>query len=287
MENKIKNVVLLTNVYKDKGLRLFGEVMSYLLSEGFGVRTSDAFADACDPRVALYTDMHELFRGADAAVLIGGDGTILNAAAYAIPTGCPMIGINLGRKGYMAELEPDEYSMLSRLACGDYRIEERMTLRVETEINGTRTVLSENALNDAVVKHATGMRCVDLSLYCDSASVLDCRGDGMVIATPTGSTAYALAAGGPVLDPVLRCINIVPICSVSPAAKPLVFSGNNAITIENVFDRDDHALLSVDGMINVPLPYGGKVICTGAEKSARMIKLKDNKFFSVLRDKIN
>ncbi|MBE6640811.1 MAG: NAD(+)/NADH kinase [Ruminococcaceae bacterium] len=287
MEKKLHDLVLVTNKYKDRDLAWFHTVLDYLVSIGFNIRIPSEFAVREHKNTTVYSDLNEMYKGADGAVLLGGDGTILNAAEYAIPNDCPMIGINLGRMGYLAELEPEEYSMLARLASGDYRIEERMTLCVEIEDEGKRTVLCENALNDAVVQHTTGLHCIDLQLSCDNASVLGYRGNGLIIATPTGSTAYSLSAGGPVLDPALRCMNVVPICCVSPAAKPLVFAGNSVMTVENVFDREDNVLLNIDGKITVPLPYGAKAICTGAEKSARMIKIKDNKFFSVLRAKIS
>ena len=284
---KIKDVVLVTNLYKDKELSWFKTILEYLASSGFTVRVPSEVADCVGDLARVYDDPLEMYSGADAAILLGGDGTILNAAAYAIPNHCPMIGINLGRMGYMAELEPEEYSLLSHLASGDYTIEERMTLRVEIEIDGKRTLLCENALNDAVVKHSNGLHCIDLMLYCGEASVLFYRGNGLIISTPTGSTAYSMAAGGPVLDPSMRCMTVVPICCVSPAAKPLVFSANSVMTVENVYDREESVLLNIDGKITVPLPFGAKAICTGAENSAKMIKIKDNKFFSVLRAKIN
>ncbi len=284
---KIKDVVLVTNLYKDKELAWFKKVLEYLVSSGFSVRVPSEVAACAGSSAKVYEDYEKMYHGADASILLGGDGTILSAAAYAIPNHCPMIGINLGRMGYMAELEPEEYPLLSHLASGDYTIEERMTLKVEIEIDGKRTLLCENALNDAVVQHSTGLHCIDLMLYCGGASVLFYRGNGIIISTPTGSTAYSMAAGGPVLDPSMRCMTVVPICCVDPAAKPLVFSGESVMTVENVYDREESVLLNIDGKITVPLPLGAKVICTGADNSAKMIKIKDNKFFSVLRAKIN
>lgn len=284
---KIRDVVLVTNKYKDKDRAWFKKILAYLVSAGFTVRVRSEGAGVVSDGVSVFGSEDEMYRGADAAILLGGDGTILNAAAYAIPNSCPMIGINLGRMGYMAELEPEEYEMLACLLSGDYSIEERMTLKVEMEVEGERSLICANALNDAVVQHSTGLHCIDLMLYCGASSVLFYRGNGIIISTPTGSTAYSMAAGGPVLDPAMSCMTVVPICCVSPAAKPLVFSGESVMTVENVYDREKDVLLNVDGKITVPLPYGAKVICTGAENSAKMIKIKDNKFFSVLRAKIN
>jgi len=283
----VKTVVLVTNPMKDEGFSHLKTVLKYLVDLGFDIRVPDELAEVTAGIAESYSDLRKLYKGADCAVLLGGDGTILNAARYAIAADCPMLGINLGRMGYMSELEPDEYTLLSRLKDGDYGVEERMTLKVEIENNGTRTCVCRNALNDAVITHATGLHVIDVMLYCDSSPVLGYRGNGIIIATPTGSTAYGMAAGGPVLDPVLRCINIVPICSVSPAAKPLVFSGENVMTVRNDYSREKFVLLNIDGRKTVHLPYGAKVICTGAKKKAKLIKLKeDNKFFSVLRAKI-
>ncbi|MBQ7172198.1 MAG: NAD(+)/NADH kinase [Clostridia bacterium] len=285
-EKPIRTVALNTNPVKDAGLATFRLVGAYLLERGFSVRVPLEYAEenaafeGCGEPDALY-------RGADCAVLLGGDGTILRAARYTVPAGCPMLGINLGRLGFMTELEPEEYRTLDRLSSGDYEIEKRMTLAVSVAENGRRVSACEAALNDAVISCGAGRRLLDLSLACGDREVSLYRCDGLILSTPTGSTAYAMSAGGPVLDPLLRCLSVVPICPVSPAATPLVFAGDAVMTVKNRCEREESVLLTVDGRISVPVPRGASVECRVSPYTAKMIKLKDNRFFSVLKRKIN
>ncbi len=285
-EKPIRTVVLNTNPLKDAGLQTFRTVGAYLLEKGFSVRIPREYA-AGESGFICFDDPEKLYRGADCAVLLGGDGTILRAARYTVPAGCPMLGINLGRLGFMAELEPEEYRMLDRLCAGEYGIEERMTLAVSVIENGRKNPVCEAALNDAVISHGASCRIVDLSRCCGDREVSLYRCDGLILSTPTGSTAYSMSAGGPVLDPLLRCLSVVPICPVSPAAKPLVFAGDSVMTVKNCYEREESVMLTVDGRISVPVPRGAFVECRASRYAAKMIKLKDNRFFSVLNRKIN
>ncbi|MGN1473326.1 MAG: NAD(+)/NADH kinase [Eubacteriales bacterium] len=283
MNRKVHTLVLVTNTMKDPDLSVYRQILDYTLSLGFEVRVP---AELPAQGAQAFSDPDALYCGADCAVLLGGDGTILNAARFAVPAGCPMLGINLGRMGYMAELEVHEYRLLSRLRDGDYGIEQRMTLSVETESGGIRRTVYGNALNDAVITNGVDTHVIDLLLRCDGAEVLSYRGNGLILSSPTGSTGYAMSAGGPVVDPSMDCMTVVPICSVSPAAKPLVFSADSEMTIENRYERLPWVLLTVDGREACELPVGARVVCRRAPQTAKMIRLKDNKFFSVLRAKI-
>lgn len=283
MNRKLNTLVLVTNTMKDPDLSVFRRVLAFALASGFSVRVP---AELSAPGAESFDNPETLYRGADCAVLLGGDGTILNAARFAVPAGCPMLGINLGRMGYMAELEVQEYELIRHLREGNYGIEERMTLSVETEICGVRRTVCRNALNDAVITNGTDTHVIDLLLRCDGAEVLGYRGNGLILSSPTGSTGYAMSAGGPVVDPSMDCMTVVPICSVSPAAKPLVFSADSEMTVENRYERLPSVLLTVDGRSSCDLPAGAKIVCRRAPERAQMIRLKDNKFFSVLRAKI-
>lgn len=285
-EKPIRTVALNTNPVKDAGLATFRQVGAYLLERGFSVWVPEEYAGE-NAAFEGYREPDALYRGADCAVLLGGDGTILRAARYTVPAGCPMLGINLGRLGFMTELEPEEYRSLDRLSSGDYEIEERMTLSVFVTENGRRVSACEAALNDAVISCGSGRRVLDLCLACDGREVSLYRCDGLILSTPTGSTAYSMSAGGPVLDPLLSCLSVVPICPVSPAATPLVFAGDSVMTVKNCNEREESVLLTVDGRISVPVPRGASVECRVSPCAAKMIKLKDNRFFSVLKRKIN
>ena len=287
MAKKIKDAVLIVNRKKDTDLACFNSVLAVLNSLGVRVRISSELAAYAKGEFAEFSSEDELFCGADAAILLGGDGTFLLSAPLAIKNDVLMLGINLGRTGYMAELEPSETELLKRLASGDYGIEERMTLSVTVEKNGACTEICGNAINEIAVQSTLGLHCIDLMLYCDASPVYEYRGSGIIISTPTGSTAYSMAAGGPVLDPALKCFTFVPVCSVSPQVKPLVFSGDSVMTVENIYKGDEKIVLNVDGKISTELTFGDRVICTASDKPCKMIKIKDDKFFAVLRAKIN
>lgn len=286
MQKKIRDAVLIVNRMKDSDLVCFNSVLSVLNKLGIRVRIQKDLAGDAKGVFEAYSSEEELYSGADAVILLGGDGTFLSAAPLAIKNDVLMLGINLGRTGYMAELAPTEIHMLERLASGDYEIEERMTLSVYLENNGAHTLVCQNAINEIAVQSAFGLHCIELVLYCDGSPVHEYRGNGLVISTPTGSTAYSMSAGGPVLDPTLRCLSIVPVCSVSPQVKPLVFSGENVMTVENVCKLDERVSLNVDGKISTELSFGARVICTASDRPCKMIKIKDDKFFAVLRAKI-
>lgn len=280
-----------TNTSKDKDLTALFETCLFLAGRGAMVRVSSEHESECPAELrgrVIFSGEKEIYTGADAAVVIGGDGTILDTAAASIDSGCAMIGINLGKTGYMAEIERSEIPLLARLMEGEYRIEERITLRVEAEdTGGKRKVIADNVLNDAVISHGEFPRVIDINLYSGRALVTNYRADGLIASTPTGSTAYSMSAGGPIIEPTMSCIAITPICSYSLTARPLVFSCEEEMCIENIFERGECVYLTVDGKLNFRVGYMEKIIITKSPHKARMIKLKDNNFFSVLQTKMS
>ena len=228
-----------------------------------------------------------LFSRPDAVIVLGGDGTILEAARYAVAE-CkdggevmPLLGINLGRIGYMAELELDEVGLLDRLIDGDYTVEHRMML--EAEVNGEKML----ALNEAVVGAASMFRIVEVELYCDGKLVNKYRADGLIASTPTGSTAYSMSAGGAVVDPRMDAIIITPICSHSLNATPLFFSAESEYSMKNVTAREDCLYLCLDGGKVVPITYGVDVKLRRSSRTVSLIRLKEGGFYDVLRRKMS
>lgn len=216
----------------------------------------------------------------DALIVLGGDGTILDAARCCAENAVPLLGINLGRIGYMAELELDELHELDRLFTGEYTVEQRMML--EAEVCGERFF----ALNDAILGGDSIFRMVEIELYCDGKLVNSYRSDGLIAATPTGSTAYSLSAGGAVVDPRMDAMIFTPICSHSLNAVSLVFSAESELTMKNVTERADRLFISIDGRIMRELPYGGTVKIRRSPVRAGFIRLHDGGFYEVLRHKM-
>ena len=187
-------------------------------------------------REYIYLPPEEIFEAADAVIVLGGDGSILDAARRAAPLGKPLLGINMGHLGYMTELEMSEISLLSRLVEGNYRIDERSMLSVS--VLSERGVRNESfALNDAVISNGSISRVVDLELYEGGELVSSYRSDGIIVATPTGSTAYSMSAGGPIADPKLACLCVTPVCPHSLSARSLLFRDDAVIDIKNVCQR--------------------------------------------------
>lgn len=214
---------------------------------------------------------------ADVIVVLGGDGTILRIMPTACRYDIPVLGLNLGRIGYMAELDVSEEALISEFLKGSYREEKRMTLSVE--VNGE--VLT--ALND-VVLHSHSTHMIKLLLSCNGSTVNTYRGDGLIIATPTGSTAYSMSAGGPVIDPTLECVEVTPICPQSVTSRPLIFSSESRLTASVL---DENCILTVDGGASASLKAGTEIHITRGERPLRMIKLKNDGFYGVLRRKFS
>lgn len=287
ISKKVKDAVLITNTAKDKDFGLYKKVLEIICSNGARVRTPKIYeGEVDDPRIEFF-DYEELFGGADAAIVLGGDGTILKAAAAgAIEDGCPLLGVNLGRIGYMAEIGKDETELIGRIFEGKYRISERMTLRICVEQGGIRRTVYKNALNDAVL-HSDGIgKVLGINVFSRGTLVAEHRGDGLIISTPTGSTAYSLSAGGPVLDPSLECLCITPVCSLSPASRSMVFSADSEIEIEAVHDNRGGIFLSCDGNKGITLSSDARIIISRSEQKAKLISVGNEEFFNVLRKKI-
>ena len=234
-----------------------------------------------------YLQADEAYGAVDAVVVLGGDGTILESARRAAPHGTYILGLNLGRLGYMAELELGEIEKLERMVSGDYRIETRSMINIEI-INTEGSVRkNEYALNDAVLSNGSISRIVDTELYEGGVSIGNYRSDGMIISTPTGSTAYSLAAGGAIVDPRLNCLCVTPICPHSLTARPLIFSDSANIEIKNNCPREKTLFLTVDGRVNYELAIGERIRVTRSPLVTNFIRLNEYSFYDRLRQKMN
>lgn len=216
---------------------------------------------------------------ADLVIVLGGDGTILRAAREYSPRGIPLLGVNLGKVGFLAELQSGEVdAYLRRLVSGDFHIEERLMLQVKVK-KKAQPAASYLALNDAVIR-SEAVRIVELSINVDNQPLGKCRGDGIICATPTGSTGYSLAAGGPVLLPDVSSLVITPICSYNLANRPLVVDAGQRISVS--LDNYRTAVLAIDGQLEVPLMPGDLVEYTGAAVKTRLVRFKTKTGWQVL-----
>jgi len=247
-----------------------------------------ALSMAPDLRNGAAADLEQLPAEAgalDLLITLGGDGALLGGARWAGPAGTPVLGVNLGRLGFLTAvtLEGME-SALEHIADADFVLDHRMALEVHPGPEGQEEA-GYYALNDAVLHRGGLVRVVHLKVWVDEEEVGLYRGDGVIMATPTGSTAYSLSAGGPILDPRLDAIVATPICPHTLAVRPLVLPPDAHVTIEVVSSPED-LILTIDGQIGSQLKPGDRITVRRAREPVRLVRLPDQPFFSLLRRKL-
>ena len=258
----------------------FAQTVSQRLAQ-LGANVRVICGEAKLPTMAQLT---EALTGCDLAVAIGGDGTIVHVAKAAAEAGCPVLGINAGHLGFLAGLEADELEALPLLLSGEYTVDERALL--EVIVHTDQGAITRYALNEAVISRGGLSRLVDVMVSADGGEVLSCRGDGVIIATPTGSTAYSLSAGGPVVDPSVDCVLLTPVCPHSLDSRPRVWPGGVVLTATAAAADGALSYVTVDGEENIPLAPTDTVTICRAEKAVRLLRLRCDTFYERLRRKL-
>ncbi len=283
----MKNVILTPNPYRDKNFQTVRSAMQILREAGINTRLCLPFE--VDRSYDLPKDLrfHRLDRelpNAEMVICFGGDGTILHMAKAATRRGIPILGVNIGTMGFMAELESTELDKLARLAANDYTIDSRMMLDVSVQ-RERDIIFHDICLNDVVVTKGAVARIVHLEVKCDGVQALESGGDGVIISTPTGSTAYSFSAGGPIVEPEARNILITPICAHDVASRCIVASDKRVVTVEMVRNARRNAYLSVDGGKAFRLNMGDTAIVKKSNLETRLVRLKDRSFYDVVSAK--
>ena len=244
------------------------------------------YIDIPDIQDTEYTEKPEnIIENADALVVLGGDGSLLGVARQYAACNKPILGINLGRLGYLVELEKHDITALKCLFDENYRIEERIMLKA-TVIRDGKEVFSTDALNDAVIAKGTVSRMIHLTVSADGQFVYRCDADGLVVATPTGSTAYSMSAGGTVVSPELNVFLLTPICPHTFSAKPVIVSDKQTITVEAKGVNQSSVVLTADGQESFVLEEGDVVELKKSEHTAKLIRLTERNFFHILKHKL-
>ena len=288
--NEIKKVSIVTNYNIQEKLVAAAEVADKLSEYVDKIYIPSSYKDRImrahqHKSQFTYLPIEEIYRDSDLIIAIGGDGVMLEAARRATPSEIPILGINMGRVGYMTELEMNELELLGEIFKGNYRLDERAMLRVEIKSNKGNSRFTAYALNEAVVANGTTARIIDLELSDNGRLVSEYRADGLVIATPTGSTAYSLSAGGPIIDPKLSCFCVTPICPHSLIARPLIFPDSAVLEVKNTCVRERVLHLTVDGRATFDLFFGDTVVITKSTLKAKLLRIKDEDFYSKIRMK--
>ncbi len=272
-------MLLLAHTGRSAAVRSAERVVMGLLRSGIGVRI--LHDEALDLPMPASVEVVEEGKGAtdgcELIIVLGGDGTLLRGAEFARASGVPMLGVNLGRVGFLAEAERDDLDkVVDRVVTRAYEVEERMTLDVLVREDG-RVVHSDWALNEASVEKAARERMIEVVIEVDGRPVSGFGCDGVVCATPTGSTAYAFSAGGPVVWPEVEALLMVPISAHALFAKPLVTSPDSVLAVE-VQPKTPHGVLWCDGRRTVPLPAGARVEVRRGAVPVRLARLHHASF---------
>lgn len=274
------NILLVLNAQKDPDCALLNSVAT-MIGNRANLFINEQYSKICADNIQAVSETE--YAMMDMILVLGGDGTLLSVAKVASELDIPVVGINLGRLGFLTEIEKDEIKQgLDKLFAGEYVIEERMMLKA-TMPNGDE----KTALNDVVVTRANSiLKILEMDVYINNEYVDEFKADGIIIATPTGSTAYSLSAGGPIVDPSLESVIVTPICPHKMYSRTIIVPPEKSITIRCKKTADNEALVAVDSEILGRLSGNETVVVRLAPKKFKLIRFKDYQFFSVLHNKL-
>lgn len=285
VKRKLKRIAVIPNDGKDIGLVVTKSLVEFLsgraevcMDESYRVLGLDV----------SYTSPEKIYDGADYAIVLGGDGTILQQAAQCARKSVPVLGINLGKIGFMTEIEPcDMEKAVSSLLSGDFITEKRMMIRAEIIRSGVSR-FSFHALNDIVVSKSVGEKLINIELSTNGEAVNRYTADGLIIATPTGSTGYSISAGGPVVDPSMRLLVATPICAHMLSVRSAVLASDKTMKIKISSEAGgSEAVVTADGDIQGYIKETDEVLITESEYDFKLIKIGNQSFYDTLISKLS
>lgn len=283
----LRKVILCPNPYRDAQLRVAKEAKRVLDEVGCPNVVCLPFRNQEPPEgYGLNIEpLQQEIRGADMIIAFGGDGTILHLSKTAAHRDIPVLGVNLGSLGFMAELESKDLLSLRDLCDGKYEIESHMMLDVSVQRDG-RVIYSNLALNEALIARGNISRVIRLQIFTEQGKLVDVAGDGVIVASPTGSTAYSLSAGGPVVEPTARNFIVSPICAHSVHANAYVLSPERVITVQTEKNSYKPVLLSVDGGRAFSLRSGDSIEVRRSKFDTKLVRLSKRSFCEILQKKM-
>jgi NAD+ kinase len=287
MSQPFRTLALLGKANSDEVSQTISTLYDFLTAQSYTVLVENKLS-----RQLLCTDSHcmdvvELGKNADLAIVVGGDGHMLGAARVLARYGVPVIGVNRGNLGFLTDLSPHDFQeSLMQVLSGDYQTEHRFLLETTIFRHG-EPKSSNTALNEAVLHPGKIAHMIDYSVYIDDSFVFSQRADGMIVSTPTGSTAYALSAGGPILTPQLNVMTLVPMFPHTLSCRPLVIDANRQVKLVISPDNLDEQLhVSCDGHVTLSVHPGDEIIIKRAPHELTLLHPKDYDYFNVLRSKL-
>lgn len=262
------------------------KLSAFLLTKNLRVLLHEHAANVMPGHGLETADHKKIGESCDLCVIVGGDGTMLNAARALYTYGIPLVGINRGRLGFLADISPDTViERINDILLGGYIVEERFLLHATIE-RGGEIISESSAFNDVVVAKWNMARMIEFETYVNDQFVNSQRSDGLILSTPTGSTAYALSGGGPIMHPTINAIVLVPICPHTLSSRPIVVSGDSHIDVVVTDCNYDHAQVTCDGQINFSLFTGDRIHVCKIAKPIRLIHPADHDHFEILREKL-
>ncbi len=280
------NIAIIPNSKKDKAVEYANKVIEFLSEYDCEFSIPSKFEETVfSDKAHYYQNHYETIEHSSVVIAIGGDGTILHIAKHAAELQKPILGINCGRVGFIANLEMSELSLLSKLFNYDYTIDERMLIEVTLENDNTKETLY--ALNDVTISKGAVSRMIEVDVKLNGEFINSFRSDGIIVSTPTGSTAYALSAGGPVIEPHMKCILLTPICPHSLFSRSILFSDDSTVEVCANERCTEDVYVTVDGIYVYKIENEKSVVMKKASLTAGFIKLNNKNFYRILNDKLN
>ena len=284
----MKKILLTPNPYRDCDFSAAAQAAELLRAQGVETVCFLPFLPEgvpLPPLPAPQVELEDALEDVDMVICFGGDGTILHMAKNAALHNKPILGVNMGSMGFIADMEVPDLPLLAGLPAGKYRTEARMMLDVSVLRHGQQ-VFHELALNDAVLTKGSVVRVLDLSVAADNIEMMHFRGDGIIVCTPTGSTAYSMSAGGPIIEPTSRNILITPICAHTILARPFVLNGESCVSIRVPALGRKAVHLSVDGGADFPLGAEDELRIRRAALETTLVRIRNRSFYETVNQKL-
>ena len=278
-------VYVVPNAQRPQTIQVAARAAEILLEKGCAVYMEQNARQTDAPQEIQYATVDECCETADVIITVGGDGSILHSAMVSLPYGKPILGINVGRCGFLATCEPDQMEeVLGRIVRGEYQIDSRSLLQVS--VMEGETVHELYALNDVIIRNGRVQHAIDVAITCDGIPVQNYRGDGVIVATPTGSTAYSMSAGGPILDARLKALVLTPICPHSLQSSAMVFSADRSLQVILDSSYPEEVLVTCDGRTGFSLNVGAKIVVTLSDKHIDLISFSEAEQFQAIDKKL-
>ena len=282
---KVKRVGLIANPDKIAARQLIRRAARALEKHGRAVLADSGTARLADLSVTTFPDVTSLARAVDLLLVFGGDGTMLSAARSVAGLPTPILGVNIGSLGFLTEIASSRVAEeLPSIWQGDFTIEERSLIEATGMVANDE--LFQLALNDFVVSRGATSRLIELEVRVNGETLTNYRADGLIISSPTGSTAYSLAAGGAIVSPTAPVLTITPICPHTLSNRSVIVSSDSVIQVK-VLSQKLEIFLTADGQVQLPLFFGNEIRIRKSEKSVRLVRLPNSSFFQTLRQKLN